>query len=167
MWIIRIIVAIFVIGILLLLVIGTVREELKRDKTKISFKESLDLVDLPVCTFISNGNKINLLIDSDSDISYLCTRAKESVKIIKEDNVGLDLLTGMCSSKVNSSEISVELGYKENIFKENFIVLPELDNQFNEIKQDKGVRIDGILGNSFLSKYKYIIDYNDLSVYIK
>ena len=107
------------------------------------------------------------MIDSGSDISYLCTRAKQSVEIIKEDNVGLDLLTGMCSSKVNSSEISVELEYKENTFKENFIVLPELDNQFNEIKQEKGVRIDGILGNSFLSKYKYIIDYNDLSVYIK
>ena len=167
MWIVRIIVAIFVVSILLLLVIGTVREELKRDKTKISFKESLDLVDLPVCTFISNGNKINLLIDSGSDISYLCNKVVSELNLISEEEIGLNIMTGIKSMNSICNEVKLNLSFRDNNFVEKFIILPELDHQFDDIKKENGVKIDGILGNSFLSKYKYIIDYKDLSVYMK
>ena len=67
----------------------------------------------------------------------------------------------------SSSKVKLNLSFKDNNFEEEFIILPELDQQFDDIKKENGVKIDGILGNSFLSKYKYIIDYKDLSVYMK
>ena len=143
------------------------REQLIKEKTKISFKESLDLVELPVITFMNNNKKLNLLIDSGSDISYLCNRVVSELNLISEEEIGLNIMTGIKSMDSVCNEVKLNLSFKDNNFVEKFIILPELDNQFDDIKKENGVKIDGILGNSFLSKYKYIIDYKDLSVYMK
>ena len=76
-------------------------------------------------------------------------------------------MTGVKSMDSVCNEVKLNLSFKDNNFVEKFIILPELDYQFDDIKKENGVKIDGILGNSFLSKYKYIIDYKDLSVYMK
>ena len=158
---------IFVIGTFIALILKMIRDELKKGKTKISFKESLDLVELPVITFMNNNKKLNLLIDSGSDISYLCNRVASELNFISEEEVGLNIMTGVKSMDSVCNEVKLNLSFKDNNFVEKFIILPELDNQFDDIKKENGVKIDGILGNSFLSKYKYIIDYKDLSVYMK
>ena len=158
---------IFVIGTFIALILKMIRDELKKEKTKISFKESLDLVELPVITFMNNNKKLNLLIDSGSDISYLCNRVASELNFISEEEVGLNIITGIKSMDSVCNEVKLNLSFKDNNFVEKFIILPELDHQFDDIKKEKGVKIDGILGNSFLSKYKYIIDYKDLSVYMK
>ena len=38
---------------------------------KISFKETLDLTDLPIVTFEQNGNKINFLLDTGANRSVI------------------------------------------------------------------------------------------------
>ena len=158
---------IFVIGTFIALILKMIRDELKKGKTKISFKESLDLVELPVITFMNNDKKLNLLIDSGSDISYLCEKVVPELNLISEEEVGLNIMTGIKSMDSVCNEVKLNLSFKDNNFVEKFIILPELDYQFDDIKKENGVKIDGILGNSFLSKYKYIIDYKDLSVYMK
>ena len=158
---------IFVIGTFIALILKMIRDELKKGKTKISFKESLDLVELPVITFMNNDKKLNLLIDSGSDISYLCEKVVPELNLISEEEVGLNIMTGVKSMDSVCNEVKLNLSFKDNNFVEKFIILPELDHQFDDIKKENGVKIDGILGNSFLSKYKYIIDYKDLSVYMK
>ena len=158
---------IFVIGTFIALILKMIRDELKKGKTKISFKESLDLVELPVITFMNNNKKLNLLIDSGSDISYLCNRVVPELNLISEEEIGLNIMTGIKSMDSVCNEVKLNLSFKDNNFVEKFIILPELDHQFDDIKKENGVKIDGILGNSFLSKYKYIIDYKDLSVYMK
>ena len=158
---------IFVIGTFIALILKMIRDELKKGKTKISFKESLDLVELPVITFMNNNKKLNLLIDSGSDISYLCNRVASELNFISEEEIGLNIMTGIKSMDSVCNEVKLNLSFKDNNFVEKFIILPELDHQFDDIKKENGVKIDGILGNSFLSKYKYIIDYKDLSVYMK
>lgn len=158
---------IFVIGTFIALILKMIRDELKKGKTKISFKESLDLVELPVITFMNNNKKLNLLIDSGSDISYLCNRVVSELNLISEEEIGLNIMTGIKSMNSVCNEVKLNLSFKDNNFVEKFIILPELDHQFDDIKKENGVKIDGVLGNTFLSKYKYIIDYKDLSVYMK
>ena len=43
----------------------------KRDERIISVKESIALVSLPVITFMSNGRKLNFLLDSGSSNSFI------------------------------------------------------------------------------------------------
>ena len=76
---------IFVIGTFIALILKMIRDELKKGKTKISFKESLDLVELPVITFMNNNKKLNLLIDSGSDISYLCSKVISELNLMSEE----------------------------------------------------------------------------------
>ena len=159
---------IFVIGTFIALILKMIRDELKKGKTKISFKESLDLVELPVITFMNNNKKLNLLIDSGSDISYLCSKVISELNLTsEEEKVELNIITGIKSVDSICNKVKLNLSFKDNNFEEEFIILPELDQQFDNIKKENGVNIDGVLGNSFLSKYKYIIDYKDLSVYMK
>ncbi len=42
-----------------------------------------------------------------------------------------------------------------------------MSNAFNTLKQDTGVTIHGILGNTFFEKYGYVIDYKDFIAYAK
>lgn len=159
---------IFVIGTFIALILKMIRDEVKKGKTKISFKESLDLVELPVITFMNNNKKLNLLIDSGSDISYLCSKVVPELNLKSEkEKVELNIITGIKSTDSVCNKVKLNLSFKDNNFEEEFIILPELDQQFDAIKKENGVKIDGVLGNSFLSKYKYIIDYKDLSVYMK
>ena len=168
MGIFKLIFCIFVISVCVILIFNIVRDELKKEKTKISFKESLDLVELPVITFMNNNKKLNLLIDSGSDISYLCSKVISELNLIsEEEKVELNIITGIKSVDSICNKVKLNLSFKDNNFEEEFIILPELDQQFDNIKKENGVKIDGVLGNSFLSKYKYIIDYKDLSVYMK
>ena len=168
MGIFKLIFCIFVISVCVILIFNIVRDELKKEKTKISFKESLDLVELPVITFMNNNKKLNLLIDSGSDISYLCSKVIPELNLIsEEEKVELNIITGIKSTDSICNKVKLNLSFKDNNFEEEFIILPELDQQFDNIKKENGVKIDGVLGNSFLSKYKYIIDYKDLSVYMK
>ena len=168
MGIFKLIFCIFVISVCVILIFNIVRDELKKEKTKISFKESLDLVELPVITFMNNNKKLNLLIDSGSDISYLCSKVVPELNLkSEEEKVELNIITGVKSTDSVCNKVKLNLSFKDNNFEEEFIILPELDQQFDNIKKENGVKIDGVLGNSFLSKYKYIIDYKDLSVYIK
>ena len=168
MGIFKLIFCIFVISVCVILIFNIVRDELKKEKTKISFKESLDLVELPVITFMNNNKKLNLLIDSGSDISYLCSKVISELNLMsEEEKVKLNIITGIKSVDSICNKVKLNLSFKDNNFEEEFIILPELDQQFDNIKKENGVKIDGVLGNSFLSKYKYIIDYKDLSVYMK
>ena len=168
MGIFKLIFCIFVISVCVILIFNIVRDELKKEKTKISFKESLDLVELPVITFMNNNKKLNLLIDSGSDISYLCSKVISELNLTsEEEKVELNIITGIKSANSICNKVKLNLSFKDNNFEEEFIILPELDQQFDNIKKENGVKIDGVLGNSFLSKYKYIIDYKDLSVYMK
>ena len=133
---------IFVIGTFIALILKMIRDELKKGKTKISFKESLDLVELPVITFMNNNKKLNLLIDSGSDISYLCSKVISELNLTsEEEKVELNIITGIKSVDSICNKVKLNLSFKDNNFEEEFIILPELDQQFDNIKKENGVKI--------------------------
>ena len=49
----------------------TIREIVVKNRSKISFMESMNLTDLPVITFTNNDTKLNFLLDTGSDSSYI------------------------------------------------------------------------------------------------
>ena len=60
----------------------------------------------------------------------------------------------------------MEIKYKKLTFEDTFIIM-QSDDVFTAIKQECGVQVHGILGSKFFDRYSYVIDFSDLTAYIK
>lgn len=134
--------------------------------TKISFKESLDLTDLPVITFIYGPEKLHFLLDSGANKSVLDERVFNTLNIpLKEDAASMPMY-GIEGTPTETKICSMTISYKEQDFTSDFCVI-DLSAAFDNVKNESGVTIHGILGNSFFTKYKYVLDFDKLVAYNK
>ena len=129
---------------------------------KISFKESMDLVELPIITFVNNGNKFNFLFDTGASLSSINKECLKSFNYEKEDKSGT--VYGIDGNKQELNYVKAILNYRGREYSESFQVV-DLSQAFNHIKQDYGVTLHGIIGNSFFQKYKYVLDFSELVAY--
>lgn len=129
---------------------------------KISFKETLDLTDLPIVTFEQNGNKINFLLDTGANRSVI---NKAILPNYTYTELGANnTLSGLDGIKRVVDNINMNINYGDAVFEETFQV-SDLSPVFDSIKQETGATLHGILGNAFFQKYKYVIDFNSLMFY--
>lgn len=135
-----------------------------KNNSQISFKESMDLVEMPIVTFNNANKKLNFLLDTGSNLSYINDSIIDDLEHIKINEVS-DVI-GIEGNKVTNQLCNMTITYKGHTFKEKFSIA-SLDNAFNIIKQESGVQIHGILGSKFFERYKYILDFKDLIAYIK
>lgn len=134
-------------------------------KVPMSFKEAMDLVELPVVTFLNGNKKLNFLLDTGSNISQINSSILPFLehKKIKEKNMDV---TGIEGNKTNTEFCEMTITYKGQIFIGEFCI-HNLDDAFAIIKEETGVQIHGILGSLFFQKYKYIFDFESLIAYSK
>ena len=136
----------------------------RRNKLKMSFKEALDLVELPIVTFLNKEIKLNFLLDTGSSQSIINESMLPSLDTKKsEDSM---IIVGVEGNKVSSDLCTMKVGYKDQEFEHNFAI-KDLDEAFGIVKQESGVQIHGILGSDFLQKYGYILDFKELIAYPK
>lgn len=158
-----------IIGVILLVLvvaftINIIEDVRKKKNSKISFKEAMDLVELPVVTFYNGDKKLNFLLDTGSNVSYINSSvvpALDHQEIDKE----MDII-GIEGNKVGSKFCKMTVVYKSQRFEEEFSIT-DLDEAFAVVKQESGVQIHGILGSKFFERYKYILDFKELIAYIK
>lgn len=139
------------------------KKEREKEISKISFKESLDLTELPIITLMNNNKKLNFLLDTGSNISYINNSLLPLLdyeKIEKE----MDII-GIEGNKMNSQFCKLSVSYKNQLFEEEFSTA-DLEKAFNIIKQESGVQIHGILGSKFFEKYKYVLNFKECVAYI-
>lgn len=130
-----------------------------------SLKESLDLTGLPIVTFTIGNGKYNFVLDSGASKSIINL---ESLKEIPHENpkesncfiYGIDgeIRDGNCTT------ISLVYNNKEI---ENKFIINDISAVIQQIKQETGVKLIGILGNDFMQENKYILDFNKLIAYNK
>lgn len=159
------IVVILLAVIFLAIIINSIEDYYKwKGKEVMSFREAMDLTELPVITFYNNGVKLNFLLDTGSDLSHInksllshlqYKETGEKVNIISVG--GTTQSTGSCSMTVT---------YKNQEFTDKFQI-SDLDEAFGAIKAETGVQIHGILGSKFFTRYKYILDFESLIAYSK
>lgn len=150
--------------ICILVLISYIADDSRKKKTKISFKESMDLTELPVITFYNKDQKLNFLLDTGSNISHLTSSILPSLEF---DYINKEMPTiGMEGNKVTNKFCRMTVQYKNQKYEEEFSI-SNLDNAFNVVKQESGVQIHGILGSKFFEKYKYILDFSELIAYTK
>lgn len=131
---------------------------------KISFRESMDLTELPIITFYNNGKKYNFLLDSGANNSVIdaSTLNGMSYEIAKE----LGTLYGMEGNKSKVLYANITLKYKDNDYEDKFQVV-DMSAAFGNIKAESGVNLSGILGTNFFTKYQYVLDFEEMIAYFR
>lgn len=148
----------------LALFINIIEDYNNKLKTRISFKDSIDIVDLPVISLSNNGKIFNFIIDTGSTYSILNVKILNKLKYNEIPNM-LGTAYGIDGNIINVNYINLVLHYNKVELEDVFQVIevPAFDN----IKEQNNIEIAGILGNTFLKKYKYIIDFNKMMIYTK
>ena len=134
----------------------------KPNPNKMSFRETMDLCDLPIVTFVNNGNKFNFLLDTGASKSVINTEVLQSMSYKETNNSGN--IYGLDGKKYETSYVNVLLNYRGKEYEEEFQVL-DMSAPFGNLKTDFGINVHGILSSSFFEKYRYILDYNELVAY--
>lgn len=130
----------------------------------ISFKEAMDLVELPIITFYNKDRKLNFLLDTGSDLSHINKSILPSLSYKEiEDSTNITSIGG---TQQTLGCCEMEIYYKKQKFIDKFFV-NDLDDAFGIIKNETGVQVHGILGSKFFVKYKYILNFDTLTAYSK
>lgn len=134
----------------------------KKKPDKMSFKESMDLCELPIVTFLNNGRKLNFLLDTGASGSIIDSNTLENVLFTKLDKIG-DIF-GMEGNKQEVTFVSISLNYRGKTYDDEFQVM-DMSSPFGSMKTDFGVNLHGILSSTFFQKYQYILDFQELVAY--
>lgn len=158
-----------VIGIVLIIIALTIiyiaiKRHIVKGHSTVSFQEAMDLVELPIITVQNNNTKINLLLDTGSNSSYISPSVLNGLKY---DELELSNTTvGFGGGATHTRGCIMKIKYKKLSFEDTFIIM-QSDDVFSAIKQECGVQVHGILGSKFFDRYSYVIDFKDLIAYIK
>ena len=137
-------------------------EDYSKDREAMSFREAMDLVDLPVITFYNENTKLNLLLDTGSSMNVInstiladlvCTKLKDSGTVY-----------GMEGNTIDVEYISMRITHGKDSYSSTFQVI-DMQKAFDKIKNEYGVQIHGILGSSFFKEYEYMLDFKSLIAY--
>lgn len=129
---------------------------------QMSFRETMDLCELPIVTFVNNGKKLNFLLDTGASKSVIHNGTLEGLDykyINKSGN-----LYGIDGKKQNVQFISMPIEYKGKNYNEEFQSI-DMSVPFSNLKSDFGVNLHGILSSTFFQKYKYVLNFDELIAY--
>ena len=139
-------------------------QDYNRKKVKMSFRESMNLTELPVVTFYNGTNKLNFLLDTGSNMCVINSKILESLNYTRLNEKGT--VHGMEGNIVDTEYVSMNFTHNDIPYTSVFQVM-DMQNAFDIVKQESGVTIHGILGNKFFEEYKYVLDFKELIAYIK
>ena len=146
--------------------INTFNIENKNNKSKISFKESFDLLNVPIITFTYNNRKLHFLFDTGSSLSHIRPELIKSLKLKKQKTESSGSIAA--NGVINFNGIcSIPLGYKEEKYNADFMITEGITASLDTIKQDFNIEVHGILGCDFFNKYNYVIDFKEAVIYSK
>ena len=162
--VLKIIVILLVVVFVAVTVNGIESYRRQKKKEVMSFREAMDLTELPIITFYNNNKKLNFLLDTGSDLSHINKSLLPSLKYKEIDENRNIISVGGNTQSLGCCDMTVT--YKNKKFIDRFYI-SDLDEAFGVIKAETGVQIHGILGSKFFAKYKYILDFESLIAYSK
>lgn len=140
----------------------------RKNRNKMPFIEGFHLIEMTIVTLFNNGKKLNFLLDTGSNNSYISKSASE-IKGLSCENFPVDSInvTGSTGNYDCNRAIKISLSYKDQTYSTELYILESLDESFKSIEETNGVQLHGILGTSFLQKYNFVIDFDKLVAYKK
>lgn len=153
------------IGIIVLLVVMGVYYVYTlytKSKDVMSFKQSMELCDMPIVTFYIGDRKLNFVLDTG------CVQSMLDADIIDKYKLDINYTKETfevwgANGKCSTDKMGVlGLYYNNKKFEETFVCSSTIKHTFSWLKQNKGVTVQGLLGSNFFNTYKYILDFNKL-----
>lgn len=135
-----------------------------KDNNVISFKQGMDLTDLPVITLYQGSKRFNLLLDTGSSDNIIDSNIIDGVK--HEPIDAKSNLFGLEGKKVTVPMCKITLSYMDNDYEYEYLIT-DMKEAFTHIKQSTGVSLHGIIGSKFFNTYKYVLDFDKLIAYSK
>ncbi len=138
-----------------------------KHKQTISLKKQMP-GGLPIISLSNNGNMLNFILDSGSNISHICEEYYKSINSKLTGVYNNIEVSGLGS--INTGVTMCKATFKDTVGHEYDIDLSisnHLSDVAKSIKAETGVQIHGLLGTDFLEKYNYVIDFKTLEVYPK
>ena len=134
------------------------------NENKISFKETLDLVGIPIVTFSIGEKKLHFVLDTGANKSIINKKIADKLGATAEN--GTSKVVGIEGKAQDCYYTTLNLNYKDTDYQEKFQVM-DMTATFKEIKNTYGVTLHGILGSSFMEKYKYVLNFEEMVAYSK
>lgn len=140
-------------------------EDYSRHGDEMSFREAMNLAELPVVTFYQGTEKFNFLLDTGSNHSHISVEAAERIK--GTPMVGSENVQGVGGATVIDRAVNATIEYKSKSYEVLLLIGEHLTDTFRTIKETTGVQVHGIIGSGFLSDNRYILDFDELIAYSK
>ena len=160
MIILKILITLIIVSAIALIINGI---EDYHSMIKIPFGETMAELTLPVVDFTNNGKTFNFLVDTGASYSVIDSRILKKIKHIKLKDTGNAY--GVEGNIVPVEYAKITLNHEKGEFTDDFQVMKV--EAFDNIKKANKIEIIGILGSSFLEKYGFVIDFNNLIIYTK
>lgn len=135
-----------------------------KDNNVISFKQGMDLTDLPVITLYQGSKRFNLLLDTGSSDNIIDSNILEGIKHKPIDTKSN--LFGLEGIKVTVPMCEITLSYMDNDYEYEYLI-KDMKEAFTQLKKSTGVSLHGIIGSKFFNTYKYVLDFDKLIAYSK
>lgn len=129
-----------------------------------SFKEALDLIELPVVTFYQGDKKLNFILDTGCTMNIIEEKVVKQLQSTESDVK--TVMTGIGCVEQKLDTVKLKIQYKDNDFNDLFQVR-DMKDTFTMIKQNYGVTLHGLIGSGFMQKYKYVLDFKEMIAYSK
>lgn len=161
--ILKIVLALIIVTFIAVLVNGVEDYNSHNRTNKLSFKGSIDSLTIPIVTLLNNGKAFNFVVDTGANYSvinaeYLKLFDAKIIKGITGKVYGID------GNQQDVYYARIQLSQYTDNFVEEFQIF-DIQSMCDNLKEENGVEIVGILGSSFFQRYKFIIDFNELNMY--
>lgn len=131
-----------------------------------SFKSNEDIYKLPIVSMYEGEVKLNFLVDTGSTHSHLVPSILKQIHYTEKDDVNTPFYGyGGPGDSVQSKIVTLKLNHNFELVEGDFMVHNTIEDSLDQaFSMYPNIKIHGILGNDFLKRNKYIIDYSDFSI---
>lgn len=156
-----------ILSLLLIAVLGVISYiGIEKNKNRINFFSSYLRTELIIVSFYNNSKKLNFIVDSGANVSHLDSSIIPELKCEHISNPYSKISTA--GGDIDAGEfvrINLTRVKTGNIYTAECGVL-DLKSVMQDTIEEFGEDVHGVIGNDFLTKYGWIIDYPRLSIYV-
>jgi len=130
-----------------------------------SIKHSVTTLGVPIIKMTIFGERYNFLLDTGGDHNYFDKSVLDKIPNLNITlSKGQDFVTTGNSTVKKTSVGNLPLSYNKQLFDEEFTIT-DMSESFDLIEKADGVRIHGILGSMFFTKYQWSLDFEKMVVW--
>lgn len=121
-----------------------------------------------IALFNKEGLALNFLVDSGSNISHICPEYYDQIDAQMLGEYKEGEIEGLGATNKGITMCKAKL---YDMFNREFVINLSVSEAFataaSKLEKTNGVKLHGLLGTDFLTKYEYVVDFKSLEIYTK